>query len=61
MQFEITLNAKYSIYIKICLNPNIEINLRLKNLNDLLTNLTAVNNHLDKDKRTVLYDTFDFY
>ena len=44
-----------------CLNPNIEINIRLKNLNDLLTNLTAVNNHLDKDKRTVLYDTFDFY
>ena len=43
------------------LNPNIEINMRVKNPNDLLTNLSEVNNHFDKEKKTVLYAIFYFY
>jgi len=61
MQFEISLNARYSIYVKMCLKTNIEINMRYKNLNDLLKTLTEVNNHLNKEKRMVLYDTLDFH
>ena len=44
-----------------CLKTNIEINMGYKNLNDLLTNLTEVNNHFAKEKGTVSYHTFDFH